>query len=344
MSKSLCRLSVIIPVFNGSKFIEDLLGDVLKLDFPDYEVIVVNDGSTDNTLEILQKYATKYRHIKFINQQNQGVSSARNQGLQKAVGKYIMFLDADDRLDPVICEKFINEAIQEGAQYSFTGYNEQNFRTNKTKVVYSSGQGLYHFNNFMNVFFDNLKTNLISYPINTIYLKSIIDEYEVRFNESIHFAEDLLFNLDYLMHVNKVYISKENYYIYRKYSNRESLSSNFKMHFWYSRKLVYKSLNKLYTVIEDKKNFEVKMNTYAALAMLFTIKQILESEITFGKKLHHIKEVITDDYLNNFINKHLLFTKNQKIILQTIKIGSPLLVFLLYKAYSIKERINNLIR
>ncbi|MER2108126.1 MAG: glycosyltransferase [Solibacillus sp.] len=332
------KLSVIIPVYNGEKYIENLLEDVLKIEIRDHEVIIVNDGSTDNTAVILQKYASKYKHIKCINQINQGVSSARNRGLQKAEGKYIMFLDADDRINVEAFMKFFYETIQEGAQYSFTGYIEQNYKTKKIKNVDSSGEGLYDLNNFMNIFFDNLKLDLISYPINKIYLKSIIDEHDLKFDESVHFAEDLLFNLDYLQYVNTVYISSTNYYTYQKYSNEDSLSSKFKMTFWESRKLVYRRLVEFCSRQQSGK-YEADVNTYAANAGLHTVTQIIESDDSLQTKLKNIKTVISDEVLKNVMNKELKCSRNQKLFLKVLKTEMAFAVYIAYKMNNLKLKI-----
>lgn len=96
------KLSVIIPVYNVEKFVAQCLDSVLnqKLELNDYEIIVVNDGSTDSSLEIVQDYANKHKHIKLISKKNGGVGSARNGGIDHAQGKYIYFIDSDDYLIP----------------------------------------------------------------------------------------------------------------------------------------------------------------------------------------------------------------------------------------------------
>ena len=90
------RVSVIIPVYNLEKYIGRCLDSLISQDFSDYEVIVVNDGSTDNTALICDEYAKKYNFIKAVHKKNGGVSSARNLGIDLAEGEYIMFVDGDD--------------------------------------------------------------------------------------------------------------------------------------------------------------------------------------------------------------------------------------------------------
>lgn len=92
----MCILSVIIPAFNSAKYISSTLDSVLNQEMTNIEIIIVNDGSTDSTVSICEQYASRYSNVRIINQENQGVSAARNTGLDNAAGDYAYFLDADD--------------------------------------------------------------------------------------------------------------------------------------------------------------------------------------------------------------------------------------------------------
>ena len=104
-------ISVIIPVYNAERFVAQTLDSVLEQTYENWEAILVNDGSTDNSLDILQKYAQKDARFKIIDKKNGGVSAARNDGLKKAAGEYITFLDADDLWYPQFLE-FMLQALQ----------------------------------------------------------------------------------------------------------------------------------------------------------------------------------------------------------------------------------------
>lgn len=93
------KISVIIPVYNGEQFIETAINSVINQTYTNYEIIVVNDGSVDNTREIVNKIAFKNEKIKLINKENAGVSVARNIGVRETTGEYLTFLDADDKLE-----------------------------------------------------------------------------------------------------------------------------------------------------------------------------------------------------------------------------------------------------
>lgn len=93
------KLSIIIPAFNASQTIEDCLDSIVTQEFDNYEVFVVDNGSNDNTLAIVTEYSKKYSKVKPLHLDNPGVSLARNHGIHHAVGKYLMFVDADDYLE-----------------------------------------------------------------------------------------------------------------------------------------------------------------------------------------------------------------------------------------------------
>ena len=104
------KVSVIVPVYNGGDFIETCIKDILNQTLKDIELILVNDGSEDNTLDICKKYAEYDNRIILINQENKGVSIARNNGINKAKGKYICFIDSDDRIKEEYLETLYNLA------------------------------------------------------------------------------------------------------------------------------------------------------------------------------------------------------------------------------------------
>ena len=93
------KVSVVIPVYNVEGYLEECLDSVINQTLEDIEIICINDGSTDNSLEILEEYAKKDNRIKILNQENQGISATRNNGLKICKGKYICFLDSDDYLE-----------------------------------------------------------------------------------------------------------------------------------------------------------------------------------------------------------------------------------------------------
>ena len=118
------KISVIIPVYNVEKYLSQALESVINQTFADLEIVCVNDGSTDNSLKILKEYAQKDERIIVFTQVNQGVSAARNKGIDNATGEYIMFLDPDDTYDLTLCEKVVHKIDTENPDIVMWGHNK----------------------------------------------------------------------------------------------------------------------------------------------------------------------------------------------------------------------------
>ena len=126
------KISVIIPVYNGEKYLPQCLDSLINQTFKDFEIICVNDGSADNSLEILQEYSQKDSRIKIINQKNSGAAEARNNGLSHAFGNYLSIVDCDDFFDSDMFELMYNHAVKYDAEITFC--KGRTF-DDKTKVI-----------------------------------------------------------------------------------------------------------------------------------------------------------------------------------------------------------------
>ena len=115
-------ISIIVPVYNTEKYLEKNINSLINQTYKNIEIIFINDGSTDKSLEILEKYAQKDKRIKIINQEKQGVSNARNKGIDSATGKYIMFVDSDDWIDMDACENLIDIQKLYNAEFIYSNY------------------------------------------------------------------------------------------------------------------------------------------------------------------------------------------------------------------------------
>lgn len=126
--------SIIIPVYNAEKTIDRCIQSVLKQDFSDFEIIVINDGSTDNSGMLCEQYAKKYNNVFIKHKKNMGLSAARNDGMKYAKGKYIIFLDSDDYWQPNILNGLAKEAVN--CDLVVFGYVETNVqRLNNKRYV-----------------------------------------------------------------------------------------------------------------------------------------------------------------------------------------------------------------
>ena len=117
-----CKISIIIPAYNSGKYIGDCLASVLSQTYSNLEVIIIDDGSTDDTLSLIKKLAANDNRIKYVSQNNSGVSAARNRGLSIASGDYVSFLDSDDSLDSNFCSILLESCLEAGADIAGSSY------------------------------------------------------------------------------------------------------------------------------------------------------------------------------------------------------------------------------
>lgn len=223
-------ISVIIPIYNAELFLKQSIESVLNQSFTNIELILVNDGSIDNSSKIIEHYASHNEKIITIHQTNAGVSKARNSGIEKASGLWIYFLDSDDWIEPNYLLNFIRNAedydliIQGFAkEYKNTGTTQNvKFRANQNFKNYEVIEMLQHKKNAHN-----------GYLWHRLFKRSIITEKHLRFVEGCNFAEDGLFFLQYMRYVKKINIlgtSGHHYVIHnssltsRKYQNDFYLS------------------------------------------------------------------------------------------------------------------------
>ena len=193
------KFSVIIPIYNAEKVLKESIESVLRQSFQDFELILINDGSKDNSLEICTKYAQNNKRIKVINTPNGGVSRARNLGIDNAKGEYICFLDADDKVRKDWLSKFASNTNAELLCCGFAKYHMHNeeIRNFQSDNFYT-GDKIYDAVNKM------ISIGALNPPWSKCYKASIIQQHNLRFWEGCHLYEDLIFSLQFLQHTHSI--------------------------------------------------------------------------------------------------------------------------------------------
>ena len=205
------KVSVIVPVYNTEKYLEKCLDSIVNQTYKDIEIIVINDGSTDNSFKIINKYVDKYPNIVYKEITNHGQGYARNLGIKLSSGDYIMFLDSDDYVNVDIISKMINK-IGTCDVVVCDIY----------KVI---GNELVNFKNYYNYFKDNINL-MLSHPgpVAKLYKKEVIKN--VSFLENVYY-EDLSFTPVISLNVNKVCYINEYLYYYVIHANSTMLKKEF---------------------------------------------------------------------------------------------------------------------
>lgn len=215
------KVSVIVPVYNGEKYIERCIESILKQTYENVELIVINDGSTDNTKGMLDKYNDS---IMVINKKNTGVSDSRNIGISKATGNYIMFCDADDWL----CEEALEIAVDGIEKYDAIRFSHYIVSDNKkvkkenSDDVYSSVDLVIHDNKqlVMNLLLNKTEGHLWNYLLRT----KIIKDNKLYFDDELFYQEDVVFLLEYFLKIKNLRVIDCPLYNYFK--NSSSVTQN----------------------------------------------------------------------------------------------------------------------
>ena len=216
------KISVIIPVYNTEKYLKECLDSIINQTLKDIEIICINDGSTDKSLDILNSYAKSDKRVKIFSQENQGQGVARNYGLSIATGDYIHFMDSDDILELNTLEdtyKLCEEKDLDFVMFKLTNYddekdeyyNEEDYTM--SKLYKKVGDNIFNYKDLGNLIF-----NVAVSPVNKLYNHDFIKKYGVKFPENLIF-EDNIFFWNAFLNTEKVLFYNEYLYLRRRHSN-----------------------------------------------------------------------------------------------------------------------------
>lgn len=205
-------ISVIIPVYNVAPYIDRCVQSVINQIYQDWECILVDDGSTDESGMLCEKWAVRDSRIKVIHQVNQGVSVARNNGIDASLGEYIVFIDSDDWVEPNYLQDLYNnrdccELVVSGHIGERENGNNEYCEPLATKKFVLSSENIEDFIHLN-------KKALLYGPVNKLFVSSIIKDRQICFPVNCAYGEDLLFSFHYLEYVKKISMVKNLSYHY----------------------------------------------------------------------------------------------------------------------------------
>lgn len=214
------KFSFIIPVYNCASYLMDCVKNIQAMGLDQYEIILVNDGSSDSSDEICQNLLKHNNTVKYVYQENQGVSSARNKGLLMAEGEYIVFVDADDTIDSekmagilnIIKENKTIDLVTFGISFDYY-YHKKCYRQEK---LFYSKEGCMSKKEWLGDFEKLYKANALSSICNKVFRRDILVNNNLLFNSKMVIYEDLEFLIRYLTHCNIIYNTPECIYHYRQ--------------------------------------------------------------------------------------------------------------------------------
>jgi len=208
-------VSVILPIYNREEYIEESLNSALSQSYQNFEIVIVDDGSTDSSYEICEKYAQKDKRIRLFKNSHQGVSEARNTAIDNAKGDYVFFLDSDDVIHPELLNNLVNAVCQTGAKIAGTSVFsilEEKWDTVREVIEADNKEAIVEYKEFSEALSIMLSGGS---PINlaggTMLEKALIAD--TRFRKDLFIAEDFYFVYENLIKgANVAYIKPQRYY------------------------------------------------------------------------------------------------------------------------------------
>lgn len=249
-------LSIIVPVYNVEKYIDECLMSIVKQNVENIEVILINDGSTDNSRMICEEYCQNHSYMTLYNQENQGLSMARNQGMAFASGKYILFLDSDDYLVRNTLKELIELLSDSEADVIVGKYDRYNEQTLQYKATVVENLEKYKNLDSLDLYISLTKTNLYWFQVAVAIVKRefIIDN-QLSFKRGIY-CEDELWALKLFLSDPKVSLFDKSYFCYRE-ARKGSITSNRNIKKEFDKIIIMNEFAKNVDEINDKKKIRI---------------------------------------------------------------------------------------
>lgn len=270
-------ISVIVPIYNAENYLHRCLDSILAQTFTDFELILVNDGSTDCSSKICDEYALKDNRIKVIHKSNGGVASARQMGVDNALGNYTIHADPDDWVEPTMLEELYKKAIEKDADMVICDFYVQTCNTCITRTQRISEESS-----------DATLLALLSHKLHGSLCNKLIrlecyKKFNIRFVEGLNFCEDYLVCIKMLKNDIKVAYLNKAFYYYDQFTNDNSITRKYTLD-TYKQRLFF--INELKSTLEGKyKNYLLKNEAIVAIECLrHGVLEKAEFKRTYSKK------------------------------------------------------------
>ncbi|MFN3019476.1 glycosyltransferase family 2 protein [Chryseobacterium sp. TY3] len=210
-------VSIIVPIYNSEEYIEDCVNSIIEQSYSNLEIILINDGSKDASLSIINDLKETDDRIIVIDKKNGGVSKARNSGIQVSTGEYVVFIDSDDRIGKKFITNYIDILSQNPKALIYQSFISEYENKNVPEVLPSA---VYFDQDIHKAIILLEQKRCLGGAWNKIFRTEIIKNREILFNEGFSYGEDKVFTLQYMQYVDCIILSSNTQYFYnRKYEN-----------------------------------------------------------------------------------------------------------------------------
>ena len=311
------KVSIIVPIYNAELYLSRCLDSLINQTYKNIEVICVNDGSIDRSLEIAMTYRQQYSEIIVINKPNTGVSDSRNLALQQATGDYVMFVDSDDWISPNMVKHLLKEAVTYNAELIMCGYSREYKDRTKEKVFELPNRVIYEnddLNQLHRQLFGPLNHELgnpesldaIGTVWGKLYDMSILRKYDLKFVDLkiIGSNEDGLFNVGVFEYLTKVVFINQSLYHYWK-ENSSSITSKYNAELQLQWKQLFEYLKHHIEIYQKGSDYEEALKNRRCISLLgLGLNECFSGRKTsYMKKVSRWKQILKDsevqeDYQN----------------------------------------------
>lgn len=304
-------ISIILPIYNVEPYIKQCLCSLIAQTYKNLEIILVNDGSTDSSLEICRAYAKIDPRIMIINKQNEGVAIARNIGMEKASGTYIAFVDPDDWIEPEMYDALLKQLKKWEAPVCLCNFYKDYKKKSQAKLFEFDKEVLvgdeiieYLINDMIGVADLLPKYTMIMGSVwRGLYLRQFLKENQLTFIPKVSIMEDLIFMIKVLLKCEKVAIDSGVWYHYVQHSDSNLHSYNEQL--WEHQLIVYQHLEQSLKETGLEEQLRNRLDTRYIGMILTTLKNEMytKKEGDFKETLGRIKEILTDDTLKSVLER-----------------------------------------
>ncbi|WP_188618075.1 glycosyltransferase family 2 protein [Cloacibacterium rupense] len=299
------KISIIIPVFNSEPYLEECLLSISQQTYTDFEILAINDGSSDRSIEILKEYQKKEARLKIFSQENKGVSAARNLGLDNAKGEYITFVDADDWLHPATLGHYIDIVEHEGSDIIISQFLTQKSTEKQTELSIENSERK---DIEQKIFPKFIESDYYNSVCNKFYTNDLIKKSRAQFPVGVRIAEDAQFNHQVFSLAQKISETQFQSYFYREVEGsatknvvrNDYLQSNVAIYQYDYQKYFGNSISDIEILRLKKRRF------FRSIIALIYIYFHPKNQFSWGQRFSKIKEIINHEVVKQVFSDDAL--------------------------------------
>ncbi|MGU8908540.1 glycosyltransferase family 2 protein [Clostridium perfringens] len=297
------KFSILVPIYNTETYLKKCINSILEQTYANFELILINDGSTDNCGYICDYYKSIDKRIKVIHKHNSGVSSTKNIGINNSIGEYIVFVDSDDYIEKNFLEVISKEIESQEYEMIFFGFKEET-EDNTIVSVNNVNKNKYYKSEFSECITYLIDNNIFGYQCSKVINSKTIKENNIKFDENISLNEDLLFTFEVLKYTKNIKVLEFSPYHYVR--RQESLTSNNQENILETNEYILERIVNYYKFfnVKDKERLILERSILSLFNICKKIKTIYKhKEISFKDTIYKCDKIINSKIFSHIKNR-----------------------------------------